>query len=396
MSNYPLYLALVALHTSPVPFAPVLNGPAWLALESVITGVSGQRTYVVIWLFRGLALFAHLINCLLIWTILGKIAPARRLAGTLLYAWNPLVLIEAAVNGNAAGVVICLLLLAILIHLQSATQEAPPMSAHDLNRAWPDICSLVLVGLAASLNLLVLVFAPLFAWFIVRGARDITTALRGFAWRVLVVLAIVFAAYIPVWRGGTTLPEATDTLNLFNFAYSPLGLVVIPVRGLYSLVAQSAHFPLALMQPTTAADTTVLASTLFLFALLYLREMGRVHNLTGGAQPYETLLTSCCIVMIGFIVLVATVFWPWYLIWVVWIAALRRFDTLSISALLLSCTALLYYPLLSLDPSQAAILLPSCVFGIPLVYVVVQRFILKGRFERNRVLPWPMKSNSAR
>ena len=46
---------------------------------------------------RLLEVLAHLINILLIWAIEGKIAPAYRLAGTWLYAWNPLVLIELTV-----------------------------------------------------------------------------------------------------------------------------------------------------------------------------------------------------------------------------------------------------------------------------------------------------------
>ena len=45
------------------------------------------------YLFKGLALLTHLINCVLIWGILSHLAPTRRLGGTLLYAWNPLALI---------------------------------------------------------------------------------------------------------------------------------------------------------------------------------------------------------------------------------------------------------------------------------------------------------------
>ena len=45
---------------------------------------------VSLFLFKGLALLAHLVNCVLIWGILSEIAPSRRILGTLLYAWNPL------------------------------------------------------------------------------------------------------------------------------------------------------------------------------------------------------------------------------------------------------------------------------------------------------------------
>jgi len=68
--------------------------------------------------FKGLALLSHLVNCVLIWVILGKLAPARRLLGTFLYAWNPLALIELAGNGHNDGMLICLLLLATWLSVQ--------------------------------------------------------------------------------------------------------------------------------------------------------------------------------------------------------------------------------------------------------------------------------------
>jgi hypothetical protein len=321
---------------------------------------------------RLLALLAHLFTILLLWSILGKTAPTNRLPGTLLYAWNPLVLIELAVYANTVGVVICLLLLALWLLVATPLVGVPPLQT---------IAALVLVGLAVRINLMTLLIAPLLLWFMVRHARDVSSALMGFAWRALIVLAIFIVAYLPAWQGSATFLAITGALHLFNFAYSPLSLVVMPTRALFSFVAQSAHFPPSLMQPTTAADMTVLATSFFLFALLYLREMVQVR-----AHPYDTLFTSWAIVILGYIVLVATVFGPGYVVWVVWVVALRRFDRLSVGALLLSCSTLLYYPLLQPGLAATGILLPVCIFGIPLVYAIVQRYIPAGRIERKNVL----------
>jgi hypothetical protein len=374
---------------------------------------------------RLLALLAHLFTILLLWFILGKTAPVNRLPGTLLYAWNPLVLIELAVYANTAGVVICLLLLAVAMLIvgvpsSSFTRIVPtfrrggggldegrgrlrspvgpescfpslsPTPAGDHKGPLPTstpppplqtIAALVLIGLAVRINFMTLLIAPLLLWFMVRQARDVSSALMGFAWRALIVLAIFIVAYLPAWQGSATFLAITGALHLFNFAYSPLSLVVMPTRALFSLVAQSAHFPPSLMQPTIAADMTVLATSFFLFTLLYLREMAQVR-----ARPYDTLFTSLAIVILGYIVLVATVFGPGYVVWVVWVVALRRFDRLSVCALLLSCSTLLYYPLLQPGLAATGILLPVCIFGIPLVYAVVQRYIPAGRIERKNVL----------
>ena len=407
-------------------------------------------------LFRLLELLAHLGNILLIWIIAGKIAPASRLAGTWLYAWNPLVLIELAVYANTAGVVICLLLLALwfslypvatpLVGVPSASfasrlfrivpifrrggggvdegrgrlRRPRPVSLSETPRPY-GIAALVLVGLAVRINFMTLLIAPLWLWFMARHTRGVSAALMGFTWRALVVLAILIVAYLPDWQGSATFLAITNALHLFDFANSPLGLVVIPVRSFFSFVAQRGRFPPSLMQPTTAADMMVLATSFFLFALLYLREMGRVrvrirplyekhmpptesqgdedkHKAPTSAPPHplslqgegddsvDTLLTGWMVVILGYVVLAATVFSPGYIVWGVWVVALRRFDTLSVCVLLLSCSTLLYYPLQQLASTSTSILLPLCVFGIPLVYLIVQRCIPAGRIERKNVL----------
>lgn len=105
-----------------------------------------------------------------------------------------------------------------------------------------------------------------------------------------------------------------------------------------------------------------------------------------GGDSVDTLLTGGTVVILGYIILATTVFMPGYAVWGVWVVALRRFDLLSRCVLLLSCSALLYYPLQRLASNSANILLPLCVFGIPFVYLIVQRYIFAGRIERKNVL----------
>src|SRR5438093_7948231 len=53
-----------------------------------------------------------------------------------------------------------------------------------------------------------------------------------------------------------------------------LHLLMGPVRWIFGLVDAWSHFP-PVMQPTTAADVALRASSLFIFALIYLRQIGR-------------------------------------------------------------------------------------------------------------------------
>ncbi len=440
------------------PGVPNIYGSLWLAITSLLVGV-GNGPITTLLLFKGLALLSHLVNCLLIWAILGKIAPARRLPGTLLYAWNPLALIELAGNGHNDGLLICLLLLATWLLVQQ-------------RGGWYDVGAFAFTGLAISLNFVGLIFAPLFTWFSVRLAltrpanaaalapirltnaaaqlpsgsgetqgelvlrtqagrkeneRDNVRVAWGCCWRALVTLITLLIVYLPFWHGGSTFVAISTSIDMQHFVHSLLAMVAVPLDWLYSQVAQGANFPANYMQPSSAANTMLVASGLFIFALIYLYLLGKVRRVpvtiadghsTGGdasipallrtspaptrdGEPYaaneplrgdasipaptrdvlgiEVFFTCMSAAILGYVVFVAGVFWPWYILWALWIVALRRFDTLSVSVLLLSCTVLLTYPLLYLDRWPIALYQPLLIFGIPFVYLIVKR-----RNERNR------------
>ena len=138
------------------------------------------------------------------------------------------------------------------------------------------------------------------------------------------------------------------------------------------------------MQPITAADGALRASTIFIFALIYFRLFGKVrHALTSDTAMrnspfadhemllpgFDVLLDCWATAVFWYLVLVLGWFWPWYALWVIWIAALRRMDTRTIALLLFSATALLLYPLQIITGPENAIYQPVLVFGIPLVYM---------------------------
>jgi hypothetical protein len=133
------------------------------------------------------------------------------------------------------------------------------------------------------------------------------------------------------------------------------------------------------MQPSSAANTMLVASGLFIFALIYLYLLGKVRRVSTSPAPtrdmlgVEVLFSCLSVAILGYVVFVVGVFWPWYILWALWIVALRRFDALSVSVLLLSCTALLTYSLLYLDRWPIALYQPLLIFGIPFVYLIVKR-----------------------
>ncbi|GAC1345859.1 MAG: hypothetical protein NVSMB27_08540 [Ktedonobacteraceae bacterium] len=360
-------------------YTPNIYGPLWLCIASILVSVGnigsiGGGPVMTLLLFKGVALLAHLLNCALVWAILSKLAPPRRILGTLLYAWNPLALIELAGSGHNEGLLLSVLLLTILLYVHG-------------KRRGNELGVLVLLGLAISMNLIVLLIAPLFTWFMVRTERDMRHALWGFCWRTLLGQGLVIPLYLPFWRGAPTFFAITSAMDMKHFVHSPIGLLTVPARWVFGLVDIWSHFP-PVMQPTISADVTLRASALFIFVLIYMRLFGKVrratttiagmHYAAASDQTmtlpgFDVLLTCWSIAVFWYLVLVMSWFWPWYVLWALWIVVLRRFDMRTTTLLLLAGTSLLIYPLLSLGEFALAVYQPLLIFGIPLVYLFVKR-----------------------
>jgi hypothetical protein len=374
------------LNNAPIqfPFDPYLQwvvsgkftfnfyGPLWLYISSGLVSI-GAGPVATLFLFKGLAIFAHLINCVLVWAILTKLAPARRLIGTLIYAWNPLIIIELAGSGHSEGLLLSTLFLAILLYVYR-------------KGLWQEIAVLILLGIAVSMNLVVLLIAPLFTWFLVRTEKNTFHAFWGFCWRTLIGQGPVIPLFLPLWRGPWSFFAITSAIDLAHFSHSLVGLLGGPLEWFFGLVAQWSQFP-PLMQPITAADGALRASTIFIFALIYFRLFGKVrHALTSDTAMrnspfadhemllpgFDVLLDCWATAVFWYLVLVLGWFWPWYALWVIWIAALRRMDTRTIALLLFSATALLLYPLQIITGPENVIYQPVLVFGIPLVYMFLR------------------------
>jgi hypothetical protein len=359
-------------------------GPLWIALASVLVRIGGTAVSMLL-LFKGMTLLFHLLNCILLWAILGKIAPARRFLGTLLYAWNPLALIEIAGNGHNEAVLICLLLLATWLHVQNRGR-------------WYEIGALALFGLATTINFIALLVVAMYIWFIVRRYHSIVSVTWHACWRALVVLSIVVLIYAPFWHGPATYLAITSSLNMEPVMFSFVNILATPLRAFYNYLVQSANLHSSYVDPQSAANATILTTTIFIFALLYfylLTNVRKARTTTEGTKhasgsdleknlsAFDILITGWCIALEGFVILVSGAFWPYFVLWTLWTAPLRQLDALSMSILLFSYTALFIYPLLDFRSAPVTAYGPVFIFGIPLVYLLVRS---KRRKERKRII----------
>lgn len=349
--------------------SPNIYGALWLCVTSFLVGLDANPTFTLL-LFKGGILLTHLINILLIWGILSKIAPARQLLGTLTYAWNPLVLVELAGNGQSEGLLLTLLLLAMWLYVHGKGY-------------WHTLATLLVLGLAVSFNLITLLLAPLLIWFDVRTEQSILRALWGFSWRFLIMCVPALAISLPFWRGASTFFALTSAIDMQHFVHSPIGTLSAPAHAAFRWAASFLHLA-TFLQPDVAADMTLRASATFIFVLIYVALYARVRHAptanaanTPRSDPellfpgLDSLLDSFVITVFCYLGLVSGWFWPWYILWMLWIVALRRFDALTATVLLLSGTALFLYPFVTFADTPYE---PALIFGIPLVYLIIVKW----------------------
>lgn len=351
--------------------SPNIYGPLWLCIASLLASLS-KSAVITLLAFKATALIAHLLNIALIWAILGKIAPARRLTGTILYAWNPLALIELAGSGHSEGVLLSLLLLAILLYVQGRERRYY-------------FASLVVFGLAISANLIALLLAPLYVWFDLRTEQHTARLLWGVTWRALVMLIPALIISLPFWRGSYTFFAITSAVDLDHFVHAPVGTLAIPIRSLFVAVAQWLHFP-SFLHPIIAADTTLRASATFIFALIYIHLFSQVRSapITVAGMRYSpgadqemqlpgfgVLLNSWAMGVFWYMVLVSGWFWPWYILWLFWAIVLRRLDAFTVAMLILTETALFLYAFVGFTKDPIATYQAALIFGLPLIYLIV-------------------------
>lgn len=180
------YLANLLYALIPRGTGVAAYGPLWIDLTLPVVVAARESVANIMIGFRLVALVAHLANTLLIWMILARLRSEVRISGTLLYAWNPLLLLLGVCEMHYELVVVFLVLLAAFFCERKAYLPG-----------W--ICIL----LAALSNILCLLLLPLFLRFLWKETRLMGGSRRPLWWLALVSLsaAVVVLAFAPYWQG---------------------------------------------------------------------------------------------------------------------------------------------------------------------------------------------------
>jgi hypothetical protein len=259
------------------------HGPLWRLAEAGSALVGGERCPDAILAMKVWPGLAYLGTTGALFALLRAWQPERAVWGTMVYAWNPLVVLEALQNGHNDVVAALPALLAVWAALRGRVRWAFP-----------------LLALAALVKPLALALGPLLLVVALRGTADRPgDARREVALGIGLGGALALLAYLPFWEGPATL---RGLARGHLFSASPAELLLL---GL-----QSAGLPL----DRALALAGAAASGLFLILLLSL-----LLAVWSGRLPFPAAAVG---VFFLYLLVGAQWFNPWYLLWLAPLAAL--------------------------------------------------------------------------
>jgi alpha-1,6-mannosyltransferase len=161
---------------------PSSYGPLWLMLSAPLSALAGDSISAVVIVYRSAALALHLLVVAAIWYVLVRHRRRDAAAGTLFYAWNPLVLIE--VVGNAHNDVLVGLFAVLLV-------------AAAAQRAWSSAAFFGACAVMVKPFALLLLPPLALRLFHASGTRRT----RRFGMALLAGTATIAAISVPLWAG---------------------------------------------------------------------------------------------------------------------------------------------------------------------------------------------------
>lgn len=345
------------------------SGPIWIDLCIPIALLARDSVANILLDFRLLGLLAHLVNAILIWVVLAKLKPELRIGATLLYAWNPLVLL-LSIGGMHQDVVVVLFILLGVVFFQ---RNSP-------------ILGWVLVLLALLINMLCLLLLPLVFTLLPKESRQFSTGRRVLWWLSLsgVSILVLVLAYAPYWQSWGLMGLLASLQHTFiqDSAVNSLDAVLrnlpikLPVWLAWLVVPQ--HW-------TIFAAVTV-GCLLLLGCWL--------------ADKVEFVVLFCSWVMLALLVLLPT-YWPWYVLLPLALVLCTTSGRTLLLVMLLTAGAMLSYYFLLWQPTWTGqalvtVALPMLIWGWLLFFITTWEMMRAREQEAQPVVQQPRRRGLSR
>jgi hypothetical protein len=328
-------------------------GPMWESLSALFSQWTGHHLWPNMLVYKGLMLSSYLLCVLLIARILRRVAPERALAGTLLFAWNPLILLESIANGHNDTLMVVFLLaaLGVLAWTSSNGGDALPLRAKELVGGG---IALLLLAASILIKFVPVLLLPLFLLFLLAGQRGWWRRILLGLLLLIPIVLLVGAYYLPFWEW----PGITDTFtrrsDMFRMSVPSLAVEVLMGRideGLARTQVGGVFVTLFVL-----SYLGVLLRTGWSLGWAWAPRLGSDLIERGGIlaslgcflagfragpweRPWDILLRACYNVLILYLLLVSFWFMPWYLIWPIALLALFENERMVLLLAIAGCVS---------------------------------------------------------
>ena len=431
---------------------PSNYGPLWTYLSSLAPLLVGMRVGPTLLILKAVVVVPTLGSTPLLWSALSRRRPNQRVLGTLLYALNPLLLIESAEAGHNDPLMAVMLVVSIWCWTRQkrtfgitalvvaalvkyvAIVLIPLYLVDWWRRDRESPVRILAKSAAVGIGLIVVAFAPLYAGMATFGVFGFGANALAYTNSPMEVvfhqvrialgdspqLADLPLHYEGYWIGthpnailwslpdeqhatGIALPDGTPLLVVEPPAQSWMH-VYEPRLGRFGFVRENlvGAIPAPLIAVGSGATSAVLAGvsndpatehanvvvrlfSLMIFLVWFCRCLWRIYR-------GDDLFGMSTEVLVVYLLVVQTWFWPWYLIWVVPFAALVPESTFARILLVFTMTtsALNAQPRVTLPPFLDWLYLSRTmlIYGVPLAGVVAWQVI--AQIARARATGYPL------
>lgn len=310
------------------PEAPY--GPIWLLITAGVSIIGGENLFLNMLFFKVIAALAAVIAFILVDRLARRLYPEQRLRILVLFGWSPLLLFESIGNGHndivmmvcvlaaficmlhgKARIAFTLLVLGALVKYVSAVFVALWL-VYEIRHLIVKPAVVAPPGIAASAT------RPRRGGVFRRATRatlravgdiDHPAAFRLLASVTVIGLALVIAAYAPYWAGFDTFKGLSQQLRPLYYNGSIVGILAAPLQ----IFVPSSQWP--------ALDKTVRLVFYSLFTLYTFVQIRRLWALRDSSTIRDVITASA---KITFAALLLITFWfqPWYVVWLLPLAAL--------------------------------------------------------------------------
>ncbi len=271
---------IVVWETLPSPY-----GPAWAVLTGLPLLLGHGDLLWTFMAFKLLAVVFYFVGAVAIFHTVRFLRPGKEWAATLLFTWNPLVLLYVAGNGANDVIMMGLTLLALYFGVRRRWNAAFPVLA-----------------LATLVKFVSAVLIPVFVLYAV-----LTTPReqwRGLAGALGLSALIGLLLYAPFWRGQLTF--TTLRYQASQFTDSPGALLKTALANV-----------LALEDAIIVTKVICFSALAAAYALVLWRMVRQRLQLAPDDLP-----SACFVVMCAYLMLAVFWFQPWYLLWLISLGAL--------------------------------------------------------------------------